>query len=88
MPVEPLTVFFVPDEAPASAEAMGTKKKFWFFRTGQMWLYKATRPGSGEHWAEVLAAGLAGILGLPRAEYELARWRDKTGVENAGVVTR
>ena len=32
---------------------MGTKRKFWFSRAGEMWLYKATRPGSGEHWAEV-----------------------------------
>jgi hypothetical protein len=53
-----------------------------------MWLYKATRPGSGEHWAEVLAAALAAILGLPHAHYDLARWRDKGGVDNAGVVTR
>jgi hypothetical protein len=88
VPAEPLTVLVVPDEAPASAEAMGTKRKFWFSRSGEMWLYKATRPGSGEHWAEVLAAGLAEILGLPHAHYELARWRDKSGVDNAGVVTR
>lgn len=88
MPPEPLKVFVVPDEAPASAEAMGTKSKFWFSRSGEMWLYKATRPGSGEHWAEVLAAALAEMLGLPHARYELARWRDKGGVDNAGVVTR
>jgi hypothetical protein len=88
VPAEPLTVFVVPDEAPASAEAMGTKRKFWFSRSGEMWLYKATRPGSGEHWAEVLAAAGAEMLRLPHAEYELARWRDKSGVDNAGVVTR
>ena len=67
---------------------MGTKKKFWFSRAGEMWLFKATRPGSGEHWAEVLAAGLAEILGLPHARYELAHWRDKGNVDNAGVVTQ
>jgi hypothetical protein len=88
VPAEPLSVFVVPEEAPASAEAMGTKRKFWFSRAGEMWLYKATRPGSGEHWAEVLAAGLADLLGLPHAHYDLARWRDKGGVNNAGVVTR
>jgi hypothetical protein len=88
VPDEPLSVFVVPDDAPASAEAMGTKRKFWFSRAEEMWLYKATRPGSGEHWAEVLAAALAEFLGLPHAYYELARWRDKDGVENAGVVTR
>jgi hypothetical protein len=87
VPAEPLSVFFVPDDAPASAEAMGTKKKFWFSRAGEMWLYKATRPGSGEHWAEVLAAAFAELLGLPHADYELAHWRDKSGVENGGVVT-
>jgi len=47
VPAEPLSVFVVPDEAPASAEAMGTKRKFWFSRSGEMWLYKAARPGSG-----------------------------------------
>ena len=85
---EPWVVFVVPDDAPASAEAMGTKSKFWFSRGEEMWLFKATRPGSGEHWAEVLAAGAAEILGLPHARYELARWRDKGNVENAGVVTQ
>jgi hypothetical protein len=56
VPLELLSVFVVPDDAPASTEVMGTKKKFWFSRDGEMWLYKATRAGSGEHWAEVLAA--------------------------------
>lgn len=87
MPSEPWSVFAVPDDAPATTEAMGTKKKFWFSRAEEMWLFKATRPASGEHWAEVLAAGIAELLGLPHARYELARWRDK-GVDNAGVVTQ
>lgn len=73
-------VYHVPDDAPAKAEAMGTKQKFWFARGADMWLFKATRPGQGEHWAEVAAAGLAQMLGLPHAEYELARWRDAAGV--------
>jgi hypothetical protein len=59
---------------------MGTKPKFWFSRAGAMWLFKATRPGQGEHWAEVLASGLADLLGLPHALYELANWREATGV--------
>jgi hypothetical protein len=67
---------------------MGSKAKFWFSREGEMWLFKATRTGQGEHWAEVLAEGLAELLGLPHAHYELARWRDKAGVVNSGVVTR
>jgi hypothetical protein len=51
-------------------------------------LFKATRAGHGEHWAEVVAAGLAELLGLPCAHYELASWRDKSGIPNAGTVTR
>jgi HipA-like C-terminal domain len=77
---KPFTIYRVPDDAPAKAEAMGTKPKFWFERDGAMWLFKATRPGQGEHWAEVLAAELASKLGLPHARYELARWRDSSGV--------
>jgi hypothetical protein len=74
------TVYRVPDDAPTHTEAMGSKSKFWFERDGAMWLFKETRPGQGEHWAEVLAAGLALKLGLPHAHYELARWRDVVGV--------
>lgn len=73
-------VYHVPDDAPTKTEAMGTKHKFWFSRDGASWLFKTTRPGHGEHWAEVIAAALAEKLGLPHAHYELARWQDSTGV--------
>lgn len=79
MPTAPLVVYTVPDDAPAKDEPMGTKNKFWFARDGAMWLFKATRPDSGEHWAEVVAAGLAQRLGLPHAQYQLARWRGTAG---------
>lgn len=85
---EPFVVYRVPDDAPIKWEAMGTKPKSWFERDGEMWLFKATRPGEGEHWAEVVAAGLAELLGLPHARYELASWRNQAGVVNAGVVTQ
>lgn len=85
---EPFAVYHVPDDAPIKWEAMGTKPKFWFTRDEETWLFKATRPGQGEHWAEVIAAHLAGLLGLPHAHYELGTWRDKTGAMNSGVVTR
>lgn len=63
---EQVGVYRVPDDAPMAWEAMGTKPKSWFLRDGEDWLFKATRHGQGEHWAEVIAAGLAGLLGLPR----------------------
>ncbi len=73
-------VFVVPDDAPVRSEAMGSKDKFWFSRNDERWLFKQVRPGQGEDWAEVLAAALADFLGLPRAHYELARWRGERGV--------
>lgn len=88
MPGEPFGVYTVPDDAPVTTEQMGTKPKFWFSRGGEMWLFKATRPGQGEHWAEVIAASLAEELGVPHAPYELASWRDKDGALKSGVVTR
>ena len=80
MPAQHLEVYQVSDDAPTKQEAMGTKHKFWFSRDEAPWLFKATRPGHGEHWAEVLAAALAEKLGLPHAHYELARWRGTVGV--------
>lgn len=80
MPPQLFAVYRVPDNAPTKQEQMGTKQKFWFSRDGAPWLFKTTRPGHGEHWAEVLAAALAETLGLPHAPYELARWQDSIGV--------
>jgi hypothetical protein len=76
----PFEVFAVDDDAPLNTEALGTKDKFWFARDNRPWLFKKSRAGSGEHWAEVIAAVLAQKLGLPCAEYQLAVWRGVAGV--------
>ena len=75
------SVRIVPGSGIEFAEPMGTKFKFWyddpeFGRT----LFKATRPGHGEDWAEKAAQELAGLIGVPAARYELAVWHDKLGV--------
>ncbi len=59
---------------PTQKEAMGTKRKFWCRPTedGVLWLFKYPRPGSGEHWAEKIAAEVAGCLGISHAVVELA----------------
>lgn len=66
---------------------MGSKPKFWLRlpEYGRC-LYKQTRPGTGEDWAEKIAAELCGLLGLPHAEFELARWRDTRGVVTPSFV--
>jgi hypothetical protein len=54
-------------------EAMGTKRKFWFTHTdGTRWLFKYSRPRTGEHWSEKVAAEIGVQLGIPVARVELA----------------
>lgn len=55
-------------------EDMGTKEKFWYREPDDPvdWLFKRPRPGSGEHWAEKIAAEVAEVLGVPHATVELA----------------
>lgn len=55
-------------------ETLGSKDKVWL-RSPEPhnWLFKVPRPGSGEHWAEKIAAGVAALLGVPTARVELAR---------------
>jgi hypothetical protein len=81
-------IYEVPANAPSEAEVMGTKSKFWFRRDDWRWLFKRSRPGQGEHWAEVLASGAAAMLDLPHADYQLARWQGESGVVSPSFVPR
>jgi hypothetical protein len=63
-----------------SDEQLGSKPKFWFRHAdGQRWLFKYARLNTGEHWAEKVAAEIAGQLGLPHAAVELARFEGQWG---------
>ena len=54
-------------------EAMGTKKKFWCHdERERRWLFKFSRPDTGEHWSEKIAAEVGAALGVPCANVELA----------------
>ncbi|MGB1014647.1 MAG: hypothetical protein ACPG4T_10975 [Nannocystaceae bacterium] len=53
-------------------EQMGSKEKFWYREDQTSWLFKVCRPGTGEDWAEKLAASIAAKLNLPHAVVELA----------------
>ncbi len=63
---------------------MGTKRKFWFDDNRR--LFKQGRTGTGENWAEVGAASLAGDLGLPHARYGLATYEGQQGVVTENFV--
>ena len=61
---------------------MGSKEKFWVREPDgdTRWLFKYPRAGKGEHWAERIAAAVAGHLGLPHAHAELATYGGRPGV--------
>lgn len=84
---DPFHVIEVSANAPHAPEAMGTKPKFWFHdpELGPS-LYKQSRLGTGEDWAEKIAAELAGLLGLPHAQIELATWHGLRGTVSPSFV--
>ena len=45
-------------------EQLGTKPKFWFTLGTQRTMFKADDRGTGEDWAEVIAAEICVLLGL------------------------
>jgi hypothetical protein len=67
------SVIDVSSKARDLIETMGTKRKFWFTGDdGKRWLFKYSRPRTGEHWSEKVAAEIGAQLGIPVARVELA----------------
>lgn len=60
-------------------EQLGSKPKFWFRRGEHRWLFKEAREGTGEDWAEKIAAEIAKLLDIPAATVELAEFNGKAG---------
>lgn len=79
----------VPADAAELSEQMGTKFKFWYSdECRRRILFKEGRPGTGENWAEKLAAEFAELLGIPHAHYDLAMWKDRYGVITPSLVAK
>lgn len=78
-----------PEWAPQT-ENMGSKQKFWYLLPGDTesyWLFKyPRRADSGEHWAEKIAAEVAGLLGVPHARVELAEHQGNRGSITENIV--
>lgn len=66
---------------PEWVEQMGSKPKFWFRRPedDQSWLFKFAREGTGEDWAEKIAAEIAGALEIQAPGVELAEFTGRRG---------
>lgn len=81
----------VPDEAGEILESLGTKQKFWFRdERSEQYLFKLNRGGGGadsaEDWSEKVTCELCELLGLPHARYELATWKNQSGVASRNFV--
>jgi hypothetical protein len=63
-------------------EQMGSKRKFWLCdsSTSRWYLFKYSRPNTGEHWSEKVPCEVASLLGLPHARVELATCEGAAGV--------
>ena len=80
---EPYPIYEVNPDWMIDPESMGSKEKFWYRdpsdETSTDWLFKFPRSGSGEHWAEKIAAEVAKVLEIPHARVELAVCRGIRG---------
>jgi len=70
-------------------EHVGSKRKAWLLDAkGVSWLFKYPRPGTGEHWAEVVAADVAELLGIPHAHVCLAHRNEDLGTVSRDFTSR
>ena len=75
---EPYSILAIQPEWVLEDEAMGSKQKFWFRESNDSpdWLFKFPQPNTGQHWAEKIAAEVAGCLDILHARVELAMFQD------------
>ncbi len=69
----------IPLDAREDTEQLGSKPKFWVLLKDQRWLFKEARPGTGEDWAEKVAAEVARVTGIRAATVELAEYGGRRG---------
>ena len=60
-------------------EQLGSKPKFWVLLDDARWLFKESRPNTGEDWAEKAAAEIARVLDIRAAVVELAAYGERRG---------
>jgi hypothetical protein len=78
---EPYSILAIQPEWVLEDEAMGSKQKFWFRESNDSpdWLFKYPQPNTGQHWAEKIAAEVAGCLDILHARVELAMFQEVQG---------
>jgi len=84
---DPFEIVQIPADLDPESEPMGSKSKSWLRLEGRgRCLFKEARAGTGEDWAEKIAAELAELLRLPHAPIDLARRGEKRGLLSYSVV--
>jgi hypothetical protein len=84
-PLESYPIISLRKEDVLAPEEMGSKRKGWVQVAGdsERWLFKYARLSNGqvtgEHWAEKVAAEVAGLLHIPHARVELATLEGSPG---------
>ncbi|MFT5815119.1 MAG: hypothetical protein ACI9VT_002890, partial [Psychroserpens sp.] len=90
---EEYPIFDISDQNIDGYEQMGTKSKFWYTdsQTGKEYLFKSIHTEDqngnpikrkGEDWAEKIACGVAELLNIPHANYDLAYYNGERGVRS------
>lgn len=83
--LHPYPVLGVPAGVFREDEYLGTKFKFWFHDGAQRVLFKRGR--RDEDWSEKVAAEVATLLGLPRADVDLAEHEGRRGIVSPSFLT-
>lgn len=80
----------VDPESMLGQETMGSKNKFWYRPSDSetSWLFKYPQEGTGQHWAEKVAAEIADHLRILHAVVELATIRDVRGSSTKSFTTK
>ena len=79
---DPYPIREVQPEWILQPEEMGSKKKFWYLPDEgkeTRWLFKYPQEGTGQHWAEKIAAEVASTVQVEHARVELAEFEGKRG---------
>jgi hypothetical protein len=80
------SIFQIDRDDAEDIEYLGARRKFWYRKQGLRYLFKAEERGTGEDWAEKVVCELAGVLGVPHVDYELAQENEGDKPIQPGVI--
>jgi HipA-like C-terminal domain len=78
---EPYPVLEIQQNWVLQPEALGSKIKFWYAESNDapLWLFKYPQTGTGQHWAEKIAAEVAEAIHVLHARVDLAVFQGARG---------